>query len=378
MEAVVRTVDYVKGLVVIVDQTLLPGEEKYIPLRDPGELAAAIRVLRVRGAPALGVAAAHGVLLELENLIIESMEDPPEYIFDHGSPAAAFDPAGIDGSAVAKKLIEAADMLAATRPTAVNLFWALDRMRKAIAKSGDDIEMLARNVSAEAFAIHDDELETDRRIGEQGAVLLTDGMSVLTHCNAGGLATAGYGTALAVIKTAHEQGKKIRVYADETRPLLQGSRLTAWEMVRAGIEVTVLCDSAAASLFAAGKVDAVLTGADRIVRNGDSANKIGTLGLAVLCEKYGVPMYIAAPWSTFDLTIESGAGIPIEERDPAEVKSCAGAVTAPAEAKAYNPAFDVTPAGMLTAIITDTCVIEAPDRGKISAAAAQAGIDEPG
>jgi methylthioribose-1-phosphate isomerase len=374
METVVQTVDYVKGLVVIIDQTLLPVEEKYIPLRDPGELADAIRVLKVRGAPALGVAAAHGVLLELENLIIESMDDPPEYIFDHGSPAAAFDPAGIDGKAVSAKLIEAADMLATTRPTAVNLFWALDRMKKAIAKSGGDIGLLAQNVPAEAFAIHDGELETDRRIGENGAVLLRDGMTVLTHCNAGGLATAGYGTALAVIKTAHEQGKKLRVYADETRPLLQGSRLTAWEMVRSGIEVTVLCDNAAASLFASGGVDAVLTGADRIVRNGDSANKIGTLGLAILCEKYGVPMYIAAPWSTFDLRIGSGADIPIEQRDPGEVKAFAGTTTAPEEAKAYNPAFDVTPAGLLSAIITETCVIEAPDGDKIMAAAAEAGL----
>jgi methylthioribose-1-phosphate isomerase len=250
-------------------------------------------------------------------------------------------------------------------------------MRKAIERSGEDVALLAENVSAEAFAIHDEELETDHRIGENGAALLTDGMTVLTHCNAGGLATAGYGTALAVIKTAHEQGKKISVFVDETRPLLQGARLTAWEMVRAGIEVTVLCDNAAASLFAAGRIDAVVTGADRIVLNGDSANKIGTLGLAVLCEKYGVPMYIAAPWSTFDLTIMDGSGIPIEERDPEEVKSFAGVKTAPDKAKAYNPAFDVTPAGLLTAIITETCVIEGPDTGKIRAAALEAGVLEP-
>ena len=377
MEAIVRTVDYVKGMVVIIDQTLLPGKEKYVPVRDPGELADAIRVLKVRGAPALGVAAAHGILLELENLIIEGQEAPPAFIFDHGAPFATFDPTGIDGSVVSARLLEVADMLAATRPTAVNLFWAIARMKKAIEKSGGDIKLLAENVSAEAFDIHDGELETDRRIGETGAVLLSDGMTVLTHCNAGGLATAGYGTALAVIKTAHEQGKKIAVFADETRPLLQGARLTAWEMVRAGIDVTVLCDNAAASLFAAGRVDAVLTGADRIVLNGDSANKIGTLGLAVLCEKYGVPMYIAAPWSTFDLTIENGSGIPIEERAPEEVKSFAGVKTTPEEANAYNPAFDVTPAGLLTAIITETCVIESPDSEKIRAAAVEAGVLKP-
>lgn len=377
MDTVIQTVDYIRGMVVIIDQTLLPGEEKYVPLRDPGELADAIRVLKVRGAPALGVAAAHGVLLELENLIIESLDDPPDFIFDHGSPSASFDPSGIDGADVTAKLLETVDMLAATRPTAVNLFWGLERMKKAILGSGSDIKLLAEKVSAEAFAIHDGELETDRRIGENGAVLLRDGMTVLTHCNAGGLATAGYGTALAVIKTAHEQGKRISVFADETRPLLQGARLTAWEMVRAGIDVTVLCDNAAASLFAAGRVDAVVTGADRIVLSGDSANKIGTLGLAVLCSKYGVSMYIAAPWSTFDLTIENGSGIPIEERDPEEVKSFAGIKTTPDEARAYNPAFDVTPAELITAIITETCVINGPDAEKIRTAALEAGVLEP-
>ena len=377
MDTVIRTVDFSRGKVVIIDQTLLPAEEKYVEIGDTAELAAAIRILKVRGAPALGVAAAHGIVLELENEILAGQDDPHGYIFDHGTDTAAFDASGLDGAAITAKLLETADMLAATRPTAVNLFWAIERMRKAIKRSGNDIPLLAENVSTEAFAIHDGELETDRRIGENGAVLLSDGMTVLTHCNAGGLATAGYGTALAVIKMAHERGKAISVFADETRPLLQGSRLTAWEMIRAGIDVTVLCDNAAASLFAAGRIDAVITGADRIVLNGDSANKIGTLGLAVLCEKYHVPMYIAAPWSTFDLTIEKGFGIPIEERDPEEVKSFAGVRTAPEEAKAYNPAFDVTPAGLLTAIITETCVITTPDQGKIRAAALEAGVLKP-
>ncbi len=371
---IVRTVDYIKGKVVILDQTLLPAEEKYVEIGCPEELAAAIRILRVRGAPAIGVAAAHGVLLALENEILASRKDAPDHIFDHGSDDVGFDIEGLDGAAIASKLLKTADMFAATRPTAVNLFWALERMRKAIERSGSDITLLAENVSTEAFAIHDGELETDRRIGENGAALLSDGMTVLTHCNAGGLATAGYGTALAVIKTAHEQGKRISVFAGETRPLLQGARLTAWELTRAGIDVTVFCDNAAASLFAAGRIDAVVTGADRIVMNGDSANKIGTLGLAVLCDKYGVPMYIAAPWSTFDLSIENGSGIPIEERDPGEVKSFAGVKTAPDEARAYNPAFDVTPAGLLTALITETCVIDGPDAEKVSAAAAAAGI----
>jgi methylthioribose-1-phosphate isomerase len=371
---IVRTVDYIRGKVVILDQTLLPNKEDYIELGSPEELAAAIRVLRIRGAPAIGVAAAHGVLLALENEIRERLKVKPEFIFDHGADTARFDPEGLDGAAIVAKLMETADMLAETRPTAVNLFWALDRMKKAIERSGDDVALLVENVSAEAFAIHDGELQTDLRIGENGAALLRDGMAVLTHCNAGGLATAGYGTALAIIKKAHEQGKKLSVFADETRPLLQGSRLTAWELTRAGIDVTVLCDNAAASLFSAGRIDAVITGADRIVLNGDSANKIGTLGLAVLCEKFDVPMYIAAPWSTFDLTIRNGSGIPIEERDPEEVKSFANVRISPEGANAYNPAFDITPAGLITAIITETCVITAPGEGKILAAAGEAGL----
>jgi methylthioribose-1-phosphate isomerase len=371
----VRTVDYRKGRVVIIDQTLLPDREVYLEIDDPAELASAIRDMKVRGAPAIGVAAAHGVLLALEREIAEGLEGAPRYVFDHGENKARIDTHPLDGEAISRKLIETVDMLADTRPTAINLFWALERMREAVEKSGGDAGKLVENVSSEAFAIHDGELRTDRRIGENGASLLRDGMTVLTHCNAGGLATAGYGTALAVIKTAYSQGKGISVYADETRPLLQGSRLTAWELTRAGIDVTVLCDGAAASLFSAGRIDAVVTGADRIVRNGDSANKIGTLGLAVLSEKFGVPFYIAAPWSTFDLSVEDGSGIPIEERDSEEVTSFAGARIAPVGARAYNPAFDVTPAGLITALITETCIIRQPDAESIAAAAAEAGME---
>jgi methylthioribose-1-phosphate isomerase len=373
MDAFVRTIDYNRGKIVIIDQTLLPEEEKYLEIADPGELAAAIRVLRIRGAPALGIAAAYGVLLELENLISSAQEKRPEYIFDHGSQPAPFDPSGLDPREVTSALLSTADMLASTRPTAVNLVNGLERVRMSIASSGGDIKEIACRVSGAAFDLHDEEIRTDRMIGENGAALLKDGMTVLTHCNAGGLATAGYGTALGVIKMAHERGKRIKVYADETRPLLQGSRLTAWELVRAGIDVTVLCDNAAASLLASGRIDAVITGADRIVLNGDSANKIGTLGLAVLCEKYGVPMYIAAPWSSFDLSMETGGDIVIEERGDDEVKSFAGSVTAPREAGAYNPAFDITPAELLTAIITETCIIEAPDRAGVARAAEKAG-----
>ncbi len=372
MDTLVATVDFTRGKVVIIDQTLLPEREEYIEISGTDRLAEAIRVMRIRGAPAIGVAAAYGVLLELENALMEAQEEPPAFIFDRGSRPAPFAAEKLDAGALAARLLETAEMLSTTRPTAVNLFWALERMKKAIGESGGDVGTLAMKVSREAFAVHEEELETARRIGENGAAVLEEGMTVLTHCNAGGLATAGYGTALGVIRRACEQGKNIRVYADETRPLLQGARLTAWELTRAGIETTVLCDGAAASLLAAGRVDAVVTGADRIARNGDTANKIGTLGLAVLCARFDVPMYIAAPWSTFDLDTASGLDIPIEERGADEVMSFAGVRTVPREAGAYNPAFDVTPAQLITAIITETCVIEHPDGEKIRAAAREA------
>jgi methylthioribose-1-phosphate isomerase len=370
----IRTVDYIKGKVVILDQTKLPLEESYIRIEDPSELASAISTLRVRGAPAIGVAAAHGVLLALEREIRSSLPDPPEYIFDHGSATARADYGDLDGEGITTRLLETADMLAATRPTAVNLFWALKRMKSVIERSACDAAALARNLPMEAFAIHDGELSTDRRIGEQGAALLDDGMTVLTHCNAGGLATAGFGTALAVMKTAHVRGKRISVFACETRPLLQGSRLTAWELRRAGIDVTVICDSAAASLISAGRIDAVITGADRIALSGDAANKIGTLGLAVLCGSFGVPMYIAAPWSTFDLSLPEGTAVPIEERPEEEIRILSGRRIVPDGAKVYNPAFDVTPAGMITALITETCVIRNPSTESVSEAAEKAGV----
>jgi methylthioribose-1-phosphate isomerase len=378
MEYFVKTIDYVKGKIVILDQTLLPEREEYLEISSPDELAEAIRILRVRGAPALGIAAAYGVLLELERIILASQTEPPEFLFDHGSDPQPLDITGLDPGDVAARLLETAGMLEATRPTAVNLVNGLNLVREAIERTLGDLSAMAEQVCVAAFALHDKEKATDLLIGENGAALLEDGMTVLTHCNAGGLATSGYGTALAAIKKAHERGKRISVYVDETRPLLQGARLTAWELVRAGIDTTVLCDNAAASLLSSGKVDAVITGADRIALNGDSANKIGTLGLAVLCEKYGIPMYIAAPWSTFDLSVESGDEIVIEHRGEDEVKSFAGRVTAPKEAKAYNPAFDITPAEMLTAIITETCVIESPDREKIVRAAGEAGHEAGG
>jgi len=362
----VRTVDYREGMVRILDQTALPREEIYLDIADPETLAEAIMTMKIRGAPAIGIAAAYGVLLALENALAGS-ESGGGWLFDRSKGAVVVGSRDADHEGLRDALHRAADLMAGTRPTAVNLFWAVERMRAAIGKAPESVEGLSEAVSAEAFAIHEEEMETDERIARTGAQLIEDGMTVLTHCNAGGLATAGYGTALSVIKKASEEGKRVKVFACETRPLLQGSRLTAWELGRAGIEVTVLCEGAAASLFAGGKVDAVITGADRIASNGDTANKIGTLGLAILCERYGRPMYIAAPRSTFDLEAESGLEIPIEYRDEREVLEFGGVRVAPEGVAAYNPAFDITPARLITAIVTDAGLIAPPSPATIEA-----------
>jgi methylthioribose-1-phosphate isomerase len=282
----------------------------------------------------------------------------------------SFDTAGIASGDIGLRLASAKEILAATRPTAVNLSWALERIARAAAGAPSDSSEICAAVAREAFAIHAEELEVEYAIGRNGAPFIRDGMNILTHCNAGGLATAGYGTALGVLYTAWEAGKRFHVYVDETRPLLQGARLTAWELGKRGIPHTILCEGAAASLFAAGSVDAVVVGADRIAMNGDTANKIGTLGLAVLCEKFARALYVAAPWSTFDLRAASGRDIPIEERSPAEVLSFRGVRTAPEGAAAYNPAFDITPASLIAAIITDRGVIEAPNSSKMNKLAA--------
>jgi methylthioribose-1-phosphate isomerase len=367
---VIETVDYRRGRVRIIDQTALPSAERYLDLGGPGEVAEAIRAMRIRGAPAIGIAAAYGVLLA-----IERAAGAAAYLFDHAEPGRPCSlPEGADAGGLSRAALEAADMLGQTRPTAVNLFWALDRMRRAVTGAGEDAAALCAAASEEAFAIHDEELDTERKIGEHGAALLGDGARVLTHCNAGGLATAGYGTALAVIYTAREQGKEVRVWADETRPLLQGARLTAWELLRAGVPVTLLCDGAAASLIASGGIDAVVTGADRVAANGDSANKIGTLGLAIACARYEVPFYIVVPWSSVDLDTPKGDLIRIEERDPSEVTEIQGIIIAPEGIDVYNPAFDVTPAGLITAIVTETGVIRSPDSGSLAEAARIAGI----
>jgi methylthioribose-1-phosphate isomerase len=359
------TVDYHRGAVEIIDQTLLPREERIVRLDSVDSVADALRALRVRGAPAIGIAAAYGMLLALEQFLANHASRPPAYFFDRIEGVSAFEPGGVDVAAARRELESAAGTIGATRPTAVNLFWALKRILQAASSAPDDPTAFCMKVAAEAFGIHESELAIEIELGANGARFIRDGMNVLTHCNAGGLATAGYGTALGVLYAAREEGKTFHVYADETRPLLQGARLTAWELAQHGIPHTILCDGAAASLFASGRVDAAVVGADRIAANGDTANKIGTLTIAVLCEKYGRPFYVAAPSSTFDPAVASGADIPIEERFAEEVTIIAGQQVAPEGACAYNPAFDVTPAGMIAAIITERGVIESPDRLKV-------------
>ncbi|MCE5269891.1 S-methyl-5-thioribose-1-phosphate isomerase [bacterium] len=332
------------GRVRLIDQTLLPVEEKYLERSEYTDLAADIYRLAVRGAPAIGVAGAFGVVLGVQGC------------------------AGLAPDSFMARLNEVCDRLAATRPTAVNLSWAVERMRRLAlslapkASPAGTIEALER----EALELFEEDRRLCRSIGEHGAALLPDGARVLTHCNAGALATAGIGTALAAIYVAAEQGRRVSVYADETRPLLQGARLTAWELHRAGIEVTLICDNMAASVMAAGKVDLVITGADRIAANGDAANKIGTHGVAVLAARFGIPFYVAAPFSTFDLSLADGSGIPIEERAREEVAAPLGRTAAPEGVRVFNPAFDVTPAELIAGLITDRGVIRPPFRENIA------------
>ncbi len=331
-----RWIGGVDGLLRMIDQTRLPMECVEIDCRDVETGVEAIKSLRVRGAPAIGIAAAYGVCLGLQRAA-ESGE------------AAFFD-----------RLDAVAAQLAGSRPTAVNLFWAITRMKREAAERRGRLppaEILAE-LLAEARAIHEEDRRMCREIGRFGAELLSDGQGVLTHCNAGGLATADYGTALAVIFAAVESGKRISVYADETRPLLQGARLTAWELKQRGIEVTLICDSMAAQVMREGRVQAVITGADRIAANGDVANKIGTYGVALLAAAHGIPFYVAAPTSTFDLSLASGEQIPIEQRDPREITHGFGRPTAPEGIRVYNPAFDVTPARLIKALICERGRIE--------------------
>ncbi len=333
----VATLFWEEGVLRLIDQTRLPEEASYIECEDVETVAEAIESLRVRGAPAIGVAAAYGVVIAAQ----EAMSGGD----DEGE----------------RRIRAAIKRLSETRPTAVNLFWALNRMEKVLDACPDSgAEAIRDRLLDEAQRIFEEDRQVCRRIGRNGADLLKDRATVLTHCNAGGLATADYGTALAVIYAALEEGKQVAVFADETRPLLQGSRLTAWELQQSGVDVTVICDSMAGTLLRQSRIDAIIVGADRIAANGDVANKIGTYGLAVLAREHRVPFHVAAPLSTIDMSLPNGEEIPIEERKPEEITRGFGRQTAPEGVKVYNPAFDVTPNAFVTSLITEKGVVRAP------------------
>ncbi len=334
---IIKTIEWKDDRVVMLDQRKLPQQEVYKTCEDYLEVAKAIKSMVIRGAPAIGVAAAMGVALGALGI-------------------------GVDDFDTYYQRIESiCDRLADTRPTAVNLFWALERM-KACAREYRHlpIDQISLRLKEEALAIYREDIDACVKIGKNGEAFLRDGMNVLTHCNAGALATAGYGTALGVVYAAQEAGKNIHVYVDETRPFLQGSRLTAWELQKHGIDVTVITDNMAGYIMSEGKVDAVIVGADRIAANGDTANKIGTYTLAVLAQRHGIPFYVAAPLSTIDPKIPDGSHIPIEERDHAEVTTIGTERVAPEYVKVANPAFDKTPAELITAIITERGIAKPP------------------
>jgi methylthioribose-1-phosphate isomerase len=333
-----RTIEWVGGIggcLRLIDQTLLPTRLEYRDCHTVEEVWEAIKVLRVRGAPAIGVAAAYGVVLGVQQAHCQTL------------------------AGVRERLKEVTGYLRTSRPTAVNLFWALDRMEQVLQDSDKFLapRQLTDMLLSEATAIDKEDRAMCRAIGAAGAALIGEGQGVLTHCNAGGLATADYGTALAVMFAAAEQGRHFHVYADETRPLLQGARLTAWELKQRGLDVTLICDSMAAQVMKEGRVQLVVVGADRIAANGDTANKIGTYGVALLAAAHGIPFYVAAPSSTFDLSLPTGDGIPIEQRDPKEVTHGFGRQTAPEGVGVYNPAFDVTPARLIAGIVTEKGLI---------------------
>ncbi|HEY50698.1 MAG TPA: S-methyl-5-thioribose-1-phosphate isomerase [Dehalococcoidia bacterium] len=325
-------IDWLGDRIRILDQSKLPDEETYLELENYRDVASAITELKIRGAPAIGVVGAYGIALGA--LKIES------------ETKASF----------RKKLDEVMGTIAATRPTARNLFWALQRMQK-VAESGDDVNKIKSALVAEAVKIHAEEKEATRKLSQFGAELIRDGDIVLVHCNAGPLATAGYGTALGIVLLAVEQGKKLRVFATETRPVLQGARLTCWELRKAGIPVTLIADSAAGYFMQRGEINCVIVGADRIAANGDTANKIGTYTLAVLARENNVPFYVAASTSTIDPSLASGEQVPIEQRKPEEITHIRGVPIAPEGIEVQNPAFDVTPHRYITAIITEKGII---------------------
>ena len=334
------TLKWERNTLFLLDQRVLPRVEVMRRFTEPVGVADAIITMVVRGAPAIGVTAAFGLVLAVQ--VARRKKRPWRNAFD-----------------------EAAILLAATRPTAVNLFWAIERMRDVAAGLPDDTSKALSRLEQEAVAIMEEDVAANQAMGVHGAKLLPRTARVLTHCNAGALATAGYGTALGVLRAAVAAGKKIHVFVDETRPFLQGARLTAWELMKDRIPCTLITDNMSATLFAAGKIDAVVVGADRIAANGDVANKVGTYGVAVLCKEHKIPFYVAAPLSTIDRKLRTGAEIPIEERDPSEVTHVMGKRVAPEGVDVYNPAFDVTPARYVSAIITEKGVVRPPFSGSI-------------
>ena len=333
------TIEWNDAGVVMIDQRKLPGSEIYVTCKTPKDVAKAIKTMVIRGAPAIGVAAGMGLALGVRQ-----------------SSATGT-------TKLAAEFYKLCEMMAGTRPTAVNLFWAIDRMKRVFAEaasSGQSVDQIKVRLESEAKAIHDEDVESCRSLGMHGASIVPETARVLTHCNAGALATAGYGTALGVIRGAIEQGKKVAVLADETRPFMQGARLTAWELTRDGIDTTVITDNMSGALMRGGQIDLVVVGADRIAANGDVANKIGTYTVAVLAHEHDIPFYVAAPISTIDLATPDGSGIPIEERNAREVTHVGPARMTPEAAKIRNPAFDVTPAKYVTAIITERGIARPP------------------
>jgi len=333
------TIEWKDDAVVMIDQRKLPASEVYVTCKTANEVAKAIKTMVIRGAPAIGVAAAMGIAVGMTR--------------SRATGTKQF----------TTEFQKTCELMAGTRPTAVNLFWAIERMKKAFAAAahdGQSVDEIKRRLVAEARAIHDEDVQSCRTMGAHGATLVPSSARILTHCNAGALATAGYGTALGVIRAAAEQGKTIAVLADETRPFLQGARLTAWELVRDGINTTVITDNMAGAMMRLGQVDLVVVGADRIAANGDVANKIGTYTVAVLAKEHGIPFYVAAPLSTIDLNTPDGSGIPIEERNEREVTHVGSNRLTPDGAHIRNPAFDVTPSQYVTAIITERGIARAP------------------
>jgi methylthioribose-1-phosphate isomerase len=336
-----KAIEWLEGRLRILDQSKLPQEQSFIDLANYQDVALAIKEMKVRGAPAIGITAAYGIALGGQAI---AAANKVEYL---------------------TRLNQVIQMLAATRPTAVNLFQAINRMRKAAAR-GNSIAEMKRMLIEEAKQIHDEGIEATRRLSLLGAELIKDGFTILTHCNAGSLATAGYGTALGVIKAAEEQGKHVSVIATETRPLLQGARLTAWELKQENIPVTLITDSMAGYFMRQGKIDCVIVGADRIAANGDVANKIGTYTLAVLAKENSIPFYVAAPTTTIDFSLVSGDEIPVEQRSPEEVTHIQGVLIAPEGIDAANPAFDITPHNYISAIITERGIIKEPYREELA------------